>query len=181
MSVPRSRALALFLATLLVAQAALLIGRLKDSEAAQGSGQTGQVLLAGDTVLTLRGVSLDGRPRSVVMNRRDGKWTVVLAYHSKCAHCATVAPEWSTWLKSLPESAVALAVSREPPDSAAAYAKEHGWEVPLLPVPGAELPNVERYLVSRTPWVFVFDSEGVFVGQAHGAELNTLVAQLVPR
>lgn len=181
MSVSRGRALVLFLAAILVAQATVLIGRLKDSEAAQGSEQVGQGLLAGDTVLTLRGVSLDGRPRSVAMNRRDGKWTVVLAYHSKCTHCATVAPEWSTWLASLPESVIALAVSREPPDSAAAYAREHGWEVPLLPVPRAEPPNVERYLVSRTPWVFVFDSDGVFVGQAHGAELSTLVAQLVPR
>ncbi len=65
-----------------------------------------------------------------------------------------------------------VALTQDLPGPAASYAERFSWDVELLSMPDAVPPDIGYPLVSRTPWVFVFDSGGVLRLQGHGGELD---------
>ena len=142
---------------------------------ADAAGAPAAQLAVGDALPRLEGVDVDGNPSSIPLANDDGVVTVLFAYHSVCAHSDTVAPDWTSFLADGSWSAGVtrtLAVTRDPPDAALAYAERFGWDVEILSAPDVLPSDIRHSLVSRTPWVFVFDSDGVLRFQDHGGELD---------
>ncbi|MXW18918.1 MAG: hypothetical protein F4139_11615 [Gemmatimonadetes bacterium] len=131
----------------------------------------------GDTLGALTGYVDDGVLAIVPLEADPGTVTVLYAFNSDCVFCDDVAPEWASHFAIPPAASPSIrriAVTRDLPGLAASYAKRFGWQVNLLSV--AQLAQAEREssLVSKTPWVFVFDSDGVLRFQDHGAELQRM-------
>lgn len=138
-------------------------------------------LAVGDALPVLEGVGADGSPLSVPLANDEGAVTVLFAYHSECVHSDTVASDWTTFFADRTWDGGGirtLALTRDLVETAVSYAERFGWEVDLLSTPDAVPPDIRHSLVSRTPWVFVFDSGGVLRFQGHGGELD-LVEQAV--
>ena len=145
------------------------------------AGAPAAQLAVGDALPLLEGMGVDGNPLSVPLANGDGAVTLVFAYYSACAHSDTVAPDWASFLAEKGRSvggARTLAVTRDVPGPAALYAERFGWDVEVLSVPDLTPSDIRHSLVSRTPWVFVFDPLGVLRFQGHGGELD-LVQQAV--
>lgn len=137
----------------------------------------GQGVWVGDKVSALTGQSADGVPAVVPLDVDRNAVTVLYAFNSECAFCDDVAPEWAAHFAtpSPATSAVRrIAITRDLPGPAASYAERFGWRVELLSVSLLEETSRESSLVSRTPWVYVFDSDGVLRFQDHGAELRRM-------
>lgn len=138
-------------------------------------------LAVGDALPVLEGVGADGSPLSVPLANDEGAVTLLFAYHSECAHSDTVAPDWASFFAGKTWGADGirtLALTRDLPGPAAFYAERFGWDVALLSTPDAVPSDIRHSLVSRTPWVFVFDPGGMLRFQGHGGELD-LVEQAV--
>ena len=141
----------------------------------EGAADPPARLAVGDALPTLEGVGADGSPLSVPLANDEGAVTVLFAYHSECAHSDTVASDWASFLAGRTWSAEGirtLALTRDLPGPAVSYAERFGWDVDLLSAPDAAAPDIRHSLVSRTPWVFVFDPGGVLRFQGHGGELD---------
>lgn len=119
---------------------------------------------------------LDGDSEATRLDR--GERTLVLAFHSTCAHCEALAPTWRAWLEHAPPGLTVLAVSREPHPSALAYAERHDWKVAVrsavVPVVGVRA----RALVRLTPWVYALDEDGRVVAAGHGSEIDRIAEAL---
>lgn len=164
----------LFLLLLVVvAQAAQVVVR--PGPAADGVAPAPGVLV-GDTLGALTGHIGDGVLGIVPLDADPGTVTVLYAFNSECAFCDDVAPEWAGHFGSAPPGATIrrIAVTRDLPGPAATYAERFGWQVDLLSVAQTPQSSRESFLVSRTPWVYVLDSDGVVRFQDHGAELRRL-------
>ena len=134
-------------------------------------------VLVGDTVASLSGYLNDDVPAVVSLDGDPGTVTVLYAFHSECAFCDDVGPAWASHFAAVPEPGSGvrrIALTRDPPGPAAAYAEHFRWRVDLLSVSQLAETSREHSLVSRTPWVFVFDSEGVLRFHDHGAELERI-------
>lgn len=132
-------------------------------------------LSLGDAVRELAGLAADGGPTRLGLAETGRTATVLFAFHPDCAHSDTVAEDWARHFAGggpAMAGARTLAVTRDAPGAAAAYAERFGWDVELLSMPELSRSDVEYSLVSRTPWVFVFDSEGVLRFQDYGGELD---------
>lgn len=102
---------------------------------------------------------------------------VLFAFSADCVHCDTVAPAWRDWL--LNASGVrAVGISDNDRLVAEAYAHDKGCNLPIHILPTAAKTNIERFLLSRTPWLFVISSHGLLVYEGHGADLEGLDAAL---
>ena len=132
-------------------------------------------VLVGDTVRSLMGHAQDGTLRTVHLDADSGTVTVVYAFHPECTYSDTVAPDWAVHL-STPDSAVRsirrIALTRGLPGPAGHYAERFGWQVNPLSVSQLAETGPEYFLVSRTPWIFVFDSNGMLRFHDHGSELE---------
>ena len=138
-------------------------------------------LAVGDALPLLEGLNADGTPLSVPLANGEGAITVLFAYDSECVHTDTVASDWTVFLadRTWRTGAIrTLALTRDLPGPAVSYAERFGWDVALLSAPDVAPSDIRHSLVSRTPWVFVFDSGGVLRYQGHGGELD-LVEQAV--
>jgi hypothetical protein len=135
-----------------------------------------QFLAVGDVSGEVLVVNAVGESRPLV-GRGEALPTLVLAFHSECAHCATVAPAWAEWLREQEFALRILGVSREPVETSTAYARENGWDVDVVQVPDDFTAPGGR-LVMRTPWLFLLDPDGVIVFEAHGSRLDELAAVL---
>ena len=107
-----------------------------------------------------------------------GQPTLVLVFHSGCAHCMAVAPLWAEWLSDRPAGLETVAVSREPHSAAAAYARRHGWDVDVRSVRVPTVGSRARALVAMTPWVYALDGDGAVVAGFHGSEIGRAAAAL---
>lgn len=116
---------------------------------------------------------------SVFSRLATGVPMLVLVFHSECRHCQALAPTWAEWLRDRPSTIKVLAVSREPPADALAYAMGHGWEVEVRSVVLRSIGGPARNLVRRTPWVFALDAQGTVVAAAHGSEVDRMAAALL--
>lgn len=118
----------------------------------------------------------NGRTRTPLTHA--SRYTVVLAYDPRCVHSTRIADAWKRWLDSSPRARV-LAVARGTHPTAAAYARQQGWRMRTVAVSTPARGTLEHSLLRRTPWVFVFDSQGTLRFQGHGSELaavDSLVA-----
>ena len=172
----RYQDVALFLLVLaVVAQALHVIVRADPTDDAMAPAPT---MTLGDTVRSLGGYDRDGVLTMVPLMTDPDTLTVVYAFHPECAFCDTVAPDWATHFAAHDPNAVPvrrIAVTRELPGPALTYAERFNWDVNLLSVSGfATATSPEPFLVSRTPWIYVFDSDGVLRFQDHGAELESV-------
>lgn len=131
----------------------------------------------GDTVGALTGYDDDGVLAILPLEADPGTVTVLYAFDSECVFCDDVAPEWASQFATQAAASPAIrriAVTRDLPGPAATYAERFGWQVDLLSVAQPAQAGRESSLVSKTPWVFVFDSDGVLRFQDHGAELQRM-------
>ena len=134
-------------------------------------------VLVGDTLGALTGYTDDGILATVPLDADPGTVTVLYAFSSQCVFCDDLAPEWAShFATSIPETAAVrrIAVTRDLSGPATTYAERFGWQVDLLSVSQLAETSRESSLVARTPWVFVFDSDGVLRFQDHGAELQRM-------
>lgn len=165
----------LFLLVLVVIAQAVHVA-MRPGPAADGSALARGVLV-GDTLDALTGYDDDGVLAMVPLDAGPGAVTVLYAFSSECVFCDEVAPEWASHFEA-PEPVATkvrrIAVTRDLPGPAANYAARFGWQVDLLSVAQMPESSGESSLVSRTPWVFVFDSDGVLRFQDHGAELQRM-------
>lgn len=132
-------------------------------------------VLVGDTLDALTGYVGDGVLGIVPLDADPGTVTVLYAFNSECAFCDDVAPEWAGHFTSTAPAGTTIrriAVTRDLPSPAATYAERFGWQVDLLSIAQVPQPGRESSLVSRTPWIYVLDSDGVLRFQDHGAELR---------
>ncbi len=106
----------------------------------------------------------------------QGDPTVLLVFHSRCAHCADVAPIWADWIRSSEPEWDVLAVSSEPLDSAQVYARQQGWPVEVGVVDASLARGPAQALTGRTPWIFVIDRAGVILSEGHGGRISELTA-----
>lgn len=153
-------------------QSAILIRR----EVATHSPTPPVELAVGDRVAAIDGSWTDSAEQGVALVRSDGLWTVVLAFHSQCVWCDRAAPLWAEWL-SRPRDARVLAVTRDSLTSALEYVERHRWIIDVLIVPQTR-GTIEHRLVSRTPWVYVFDEDGVLQYEGNGGMLERVDAVL---
>lgn len=132
-------------------------------------------LSVGDAVGGLAGLAADGSPSRLGLAETGRTATVLFAFHPDCVHSDTVAEDWARHFAGdgpAMTGARTLAVTRATAGAAAAYAQRFAWDVELLSMPNLSRSDMKYSLVSRTPWVFVFDSEGVLRFQDHGGELE---------
>ena len=172
----RYQDVALFLLVLaLVAQTLHVIVRAEPTDDAMAPAPT---MKLGDTVRSLRGSDEDGAMTTVSLMTTPDTLTVVYAFHPECAFSDSVAPDWAARFATDDPLAVPvrrIAVTREIPGPAATYAERFTWDVNLLSVADSAMATTpEAFLVSRTPWIYVFDSDGVLRFQDHGAELESV-------
>ena len=143
----------------------------------EDAGVPAAAVLVGDTLDSLEGYLEEGVLTTVHLQAERGTVTVLYAFHSECAFCDDVAPAWGrhfTTAVSGTSSVRRIALTRDLPATAAGYAQRFGWQVDLLSVSQLGDTSREYSLVSRTPWVFVFDSDGVLRFHDHGAELERI-------
>ena len=132
-------------------------------------------LVVGDTVHSLVGSTIDGVAKSLRFAKKTDAVTILYSFHPECVHCHPVAPAWTRHFSNDSTSASyvrRVAVTQASPEAAAAYARRFGWNVELLIVSSLTPSDREYFLLSRTPWVFVFDSGGVLRFHDHGSELE---------
>ncbi|MYG81530.1 MAG: redoxin domain-containing protein [Gemmatimonadetes bacterium] len=142
-----------------------------DSRVAESS------FLVGDTVPSIVGYLQDGALTLIPLEGDPGTVTVLYAFHSECGYCDDVAPAWASHFSRARREAPAIqriAVTLDSPEQAAAYAGQFGWQVELLSVLELGETSREQRLVSRTPWVFIFDADGVLRYNEHGDELERI-------
>lgn len=111
--------------------------------------------------------------RSVKLVREDKRWTVVLAFKSDCYYCGEVAPAWREWLRANDQFEV-IALSRDSFSVAEQYLRAHELGVEVLSVAENHGASPERYIVSRTPWIFLFDATGTLRFEGNGQNINDL-------
>lgn len=130
-------------------------------------------LAIGDRLDALSGDLNAGGPTTFPLATDDRHYTLLLSFHSECAWCATIAPDWAAWLPGPGASLRTLAITRDDPQTAVAYAREKGWSVDVLSVTVGDGARSEGFFVARTPWVFLFDPQGRLLYHGHGADLET--------
>lgn len=182
MKLSPGRVLALLAAVMVVQVGIVTAGMLS-----VGQGTTSAVLSIGDTLRFLASPRADGKPISVQLATRTGAVTVLYAFHSECVHSLEVAPKWAVHFaeeqpaegRSDASETRRIAVTRENQEVANAHAQRFGWSVPATSLLDAASNtrarrDIHASLLSRTPWVFVFDSDGVLRYHGHGADLEGL-------
>ena len=132
-------------------------------------------VVGGDTLVALTGHDSAGTLTTIPLVASPGRVTVLYAFHPECAHCDGVAPIWTQHFAKYGHtdpSVRTIAVTRASHRSAVAYAAQHEWETELLSIAALSPGSPANALVAKTPWVFVFDSQGVLILHDHGARLD---------
>ncbi len=121
----------------------------------------------GDTVPALRGHTGD-----LALTSEEDRWTAVVSFSSTCGHCLNLAPSLTEWFQGEDEVDIAV-VTSDTPEVAATYAEDYGWSVPLLSLVTSDSTRSEGFFLSRTPWLFLFDPQGVLRHHGHAADHET--------
>lgn len=136
-------------------------------------------LEVGDTLLLVTGYSGLGAPDTVFLEGRVGSVTVMYSFHPHCVHSGTLGPEWARHFDEVRATGAGvrrIAVTLDSFSSALDFADRFGWGAEVVSVAGLSPMRREYALVSRTPWVFVFDSHGVLQLHGHGSQLDQVGA-----
>ena len=138
----------------------------------------GSQMAVGDTLISLRGYREAGVETTVRLAAALGTATILYVFHPECVHCHAVAPEWAEHFsanRNVGSVVHRIAVTNDSVESGVAYAERFGWKVDVLSVQELTPGSWEYSLLSRTPWVFVFDSFGVLRFQGHGSRLDQMM------
>ena len=134
------------------------------------------VIQLGDTLLSLTGFTKGGVATTIRLAADPGTVTVLYAFHPDCVHCLTVAPTWaehfSANASTTSKTVRRIAVAHDSAESALDYANRFGWNVGVLSLGHLSSASRDYSLVSKTPWLFVFDSDGVLRFHGHGSQLE---------
>lgn len=172
-------ALLILLVVAFIGQSALAAVRTR--VASRPSFAPGSPMVVGDTLPGVRGYLRSGTSTTIRLASDPGTVTVLYAFHPECAHCHKVAPDWAEHFSADSDSEAfvrRIAVTGDSTSAAYAYAVRFGWDVDVVSVRPLTAVDREYALISRTPWVFVFDSDGVLRFEGHGNALEE-VAQVV--
>ncbi|MCY3942235.1 MAG: hypothetical protein OXG18_00490 [Gemmatimonadetes bacterium] len=150
-------------------QVAILVGR----SGAAANPVAPESIVVGDTLVALTGGSGEGSRDYVEIRTPSGAATVVYVFSSTCAFCDDVAPDWAEHFRRPgTEHVRRVAITRDGPQDAVEYAKRFGWDVRILSMPDLAATDRASSLLSRTPWLYVFDPEGVLRFEGHGSALK---------
>ena len=136
-------------------------------------------LAVGDTVSLVTGFNEAGAPVTVLLDDEEERVTVVYSFHPECPHSRTWGPEWArhfNQVAAIDDGVRRIALTLEGPSSGQDFAEHFGWEAELLSVAGLDPQHRLYSLVSRTPWVFVFDAHGVLRFDGHGGQIEQVEA-----
>ena len=142
---------------------------------------SGRPMVVGDTLLEVTGYFRGGTSSSIRFASDTGIVTILYSFHPECVHSHTVAPNWAEHFSAVFDSDVGvrrIAVTSASTDAAYEYAERSDWSVDVVSVRPLAPAHREYALVSRTPWVFVFDSDGILRFEGHGNALEQ-VGQVV--
>ncbi len=162
----------------IVVQIWIATGRTPAGDEPSGSMEP---LATGDTVPVVTGYRELGVPVTIplLLNDEATRVTVIYSFHPDCAHSRSWGPEWARHFDQVQASDSGvrrIALTLDGPSSGQDFAKHLGWEVEFLSVIGLSPQRRVYSLVARTPWVFVFDSDGVLRFDGHGSELKQVDA-----
>ncbi len=139
----------------------------------------------GDTLRSFSGVDEAGLPAAIQLATETGLATVLYAFHPDCSFSRESAPGWArhfTAIAAADSRVRQIAVTAADPASAHAFAQRFQWQIDIRSIVGVSAREKQHSLVSRTPWVFVFDSQGVLRMEGHGnrvAEAEETVSLLL--
>lgn len=159
----------------LVFQSAVAIKRTQEANTRQPA--SGRLMAVGDTLLEVRGYLRGGISSTIRLASSPGTVTILYSFHPECVHSHTVAPNWAEHFSAVfdREAGVRrIAVTNDITDAAYEYAERFGWDVDVVGIRPLKPAHREYALVSRTPWVFVFDSDGVLRFEGHGNTLEQI-------
>ena len=140
----------------------------------------------GDTLLLCTGYVAPDAPDTISLDEETAGVTVIYSFHPDCGYSATLGSRWARHFDDAqqPDAGIRrFALTLDSLSSALDFAESFGWEVEVVSVAGLSPMQREYSLVSRTPWVFVFDSNGVLQRHVHGSELGAVeaaVSRLLP-
>ena len=133
----------------------------------------------GDTLPLVTGYTEHGAPVTISLDDETAPVTVIYSFHPDCAHSRTWGREWARHFDQVLANDTGvrrIALTLDGPSPGQDFSKHFGWEAELLSVAGLSPRQREYSLVSRTPWVFVFDSHGVLRFDDHGSQLEQVEA-----
>ena len=133
----------------------------------------------GDTLPLVTGYTGHGAPVTISLDDETAPATVIYSFHPDCAHSRTRGGEWARHFDevlAIDTGVRRIALTLDGPSPGQDFSKHFGWEAELLSVAGLSPRQREYSLVSRTPWVFVFDSHGVLRFDGHGGQLEEVEA-----
>ena len=138
------------------------------------SGPEGDLpwIQAGDALGQIGAAAASGTKASLA----TGDTLLLLVFHSDCGHCQRVIPVWRDWIDDRPPDFDVVAVTSESREAAAAFLASFGWYPEIWTVGENDGPAGRRSLVTRTPWAFFLDGEGIVLGEAHGRLAQELAA-----
>lgn len=160
----------------IVVQIWIAAGRIPEGGFQAGEAKT---LDVADTLPFVTGYSGVGRADTVFLGDEIASVTILYSFHPDCAHSRTLAHEWARHFDEVwaTDAAVrSIAVTLAMPSLAQDFADRFGWQAEVISVAGISPLQREYTLVSRTPWVFVFDSHGVLLLHDHGSRLDRVEA-----
>ena len=131
----------------------------------------------GDTLLLVAGHTGRGAPDTVLFDDGIGSVTMVYSFHPDCVHSRDLGQEWARHfdeVRAADGSVRRIAMTLDMPSSALAFVEGLGWQTELLSVAGLSPLRPEYALISRTPWIFVFDSHGVLRLHDHGSQIDQI-------
>ena len=132
-------------------------------------------VVTGDSVDGLEVYGRSGDPTSLA----TGVPTLVLVFHSQCAHCERVAPEWKRWLDEHRDEVHVVSVSTEPWAEGRAYVDRHGWSVDHIRAGEGRRGSRTQAFTARTPWVFAVDARGTVLATGHGSVIDEVARPLM--
>lgn len=99
--------------------------------------------------------------------------TVLLAFHSQCAHSRAVLSQWREWIaaNAFQDHVTMLAVTTEPHSIAEQHLREYGITIPVMTI-RATIGQVGARIAKKTPWVYAIASSGIVVYEGHGEEVD---------
>ena len=153
----------------------------RTQEANTGLPASGRPMAVGDTLLEVTGYFRGGTSSTIRLASDAGTVTILYSFHPECIHSHTVASNWAEHFSAALNNDVGVrrfAITDASTDAAYEYAKRFRWSVDVVGVRPSALAHREYALVSRTPWVFVFDSNGILRFEGHGNALE-LVGRVV--
>ena len=132
----------------------------------------------GDTLRFLTSYTEAGAFDTIPIATETALATVLYVFHPDCVYCRDSAHTWASHFADIattPRSGIRrLALTLANPSAAGLFAQAFDWQVDVRSVAGLSPTSREYSLLSKTPWVFVFDSHGVLRMDGHGNNLNDI-------